>query len=40
MSLWSVPKALDVITPTGVQQSQELDYTVSSPVTLQGVFIP
>jgi hypothetical protein len=35
-----VPKALDVITPTGVQQSQELDYTVSSPVTLQGVFIP
>jgi carbohydrate-binding DOMON domain-containing protein len=35
-----VPKALDVITPTGVLQSQELDYTVSSPVTLQGVFIP
>jgi hypothetical protein len=35
-----VPKALDVITPTGVQQSQELDYTVASPVTLQGVFIP
>jgi glucan 1,4-alpha-glucosidase len=36
----AVPKALDVITPAGVQQSQELDYTLSNPVTLQGVFIP
>jgi glucan 1,4-alpha-glucosidase len=35
----AVPKALDVITPTGVEQSQELDYTLTSPVTLQGVFI-
>jgi glucoamylase len=36
----SVPKALDVITPAGVIQAQELDYTVNQPVTIQGVFIP
>jgi glucoamylase len=36
----SVPKALDVITPAGVVQAQELDYTVNQPVTIQGVFIP
>jgi glucan 1,4-alpha-glucosidase len=36
----TVPKALDVIPPTGVQQSDELDYTVHSPVVLQGVTIP
>jgi glucoamylase len=35
----SVPKALDVIPPPGVLQSQELDYT-AGPVTLQGVVIP
>jgi carbohydrate-binding DOMON domain-containing protein len=35
----AVPKALDVITPTGVLQSQELDYT-AGPVTLQGILIP
>jgi carbohydrate-binding DOMON domain-containing protein len=35
-----VPKAIDVITPAGVQQSQELDYTLVSPVTLQAVVIP
>ncbi len=35
-----VPKALDVITPLGVLQSQELDYTLFDPVTLQGVTIP
>ena len=36
----TVPKALDVITPEGVLQAQELDYTVNQPVTIQGVFIP
>ncbi len=36
----SVPKAIDVITPPGVLQSDELDYTVHSPVVLQGVTIP
>jgi glucan 1,4-alpha-glucosidase len=36
----TVPKAMDVITPAGVQQSDELDYLVHSPVTLQGVVIP
>jgi len=35
-----VPKALDVLTPPGVPQSDELDYTLHKPVTLQGVFIP
>ena len=36
----SVPKVLDVLTPPGILQSDELDYTVHSPVTLQGVLIP
>jgi glucan 1,4-alpha-glucosidase len=36
----TVPKAMDVITPAGVQQSDELDYLAHSPVTLQGVVIP
>ena len=35
----TVPKAMDVITPTGVSQADELDYTVHQPVTLQGVTI-
>jgi glucoamylase len=35
----SVPKAIDVITPPGVLQAEELDYTVGSPVTIQGVFV-
>jgi glucoamylase len=35
----TVPKAMDVITPTGVSQSTELDYTLG-PVVVQGVFIP
>jgi glucan 1,4-alpha-glucosidase len=34
-----VPKAMDVITPPGVNQSTELDYTLG-PVVIQGVFIP
>ncbi len=36
----SVPKAVDVLTPAGVVQSDELDYTLHSPVTLQGISIP
>jgi glucan 1,4-alpha-glucosidase len=36
----TVPKALDVLTPPGVVQSDELDYTVHNPITLQGVTIP
>ena len=35
-----VPKAMDVIVPPGVLQSDELDYTLHQPVTLQGVAIP
>jgi carbohydrate-binding DOMON domain-containing protein len=35
----TVPKAMDVTTPPGVAQSEELDYTVNQPVTIQGVFI-
>jgi glucoamylase len=35
-----VPKAVDVITPPGVLQSDELDYTIHSPVTISGVTIP
>jgi hypothetical protein len=36
----TVPKALDVLTPTGVAQSDELDYTLHNPVTLTGITIP
>ena len=36
----TVPKAVDVLTPAGVAQSDELDYTVHAPVTLQGIAIP
>jgi len=36
----TVPKALDAITPAGVDQSDELDYTLHNPVTLQAVAIP
>ncbi|HEX6509353.1 MAG TPA: glucodextranase DOMON-like domain-containing protein [Chloroflexota bacterium] len=35
----SVPKAMDVLTPSGVNQSTELDYTLG-PVILQEVVIP
>jgi glucan 1,4-alpha-glucosidase len=35
-----VPKAIDVIIPAGVLQSDELDYTLHNPVTLQDVTIP
>jgi glucoamylase len=36
----TVPKAMDVITPSGVSQSDELDYTIHNPVVLQDVTIP
>ncbi len=35
----AVPKVMDTITPTGVSQSTELDYTLG-PVVLQGVTMP
>jgi glucan 1,4-alpha-glucosidase len=35
-----VPKAVDVLTPTGTTQSNELDYTIHSPVTIAPVVIP
>jgi glucoamylase len=35
-----VPKAMDVIAPAGVAQSDELDYTQHSPVVLQPVVMP
>jgi glucoamylase len=36
----TVPKAMDVLTPPGVSQADELDYTVHQPVVLQAVTIP
>ena len=36
----TVPKVMDMITPPGVSQSNELDYTLHNPVTLQDVTIP
>ncbi len=36
----TVPKAVDVLTPPGVLQADELDYTLHAPVVLQGVTIP
>jgi glucoamylase len=36
----TVPKAIDVIAAPGVQQSNELDYTLHVPVVLSGVVIP
>jgi glucoamylase len=36
----AVPKAVDVITPSGVTQADELDYTLHNPVVIQGVAIP
>jgi glucoamylase len=36
----TVPKAMDVITPPGVKQSDELDYTIHNPVVIQDVTIP
>jgi glucan 1,4-alpha-glucosidase len=36
----TVPKALDVLTPSGVAQSDELDYTLHPTVAIQPVSIP
>ena len=36
----TVPKAVDVLTPTGVAQSDELDYTIHTPVTIAPVVVP
>ncbi len=36
----TVPKVMDTITPGGVSQSNELDYTLHNPVTLQDIVIP
>jgi carbohydrate-binding DOMON domain-containing protein len=36
----TVPKVMDTITPPGVSQSNELDYTLHNPVTLQDIVIP
>jgi len=36
----SVPKAMDVLTPSGVTQSDELNYVVHQPVVISGVAIP
>ncbi len=36
----TVPKLMDVITPGGVTQSDEVDYTLHAPVVLTGVVIP
>ncbi|HEV7663063.1 MAG TPA: glucodextranase DOMON-like domain-containing protein, partial [Chloroflexota bacterium] len=36
----TVPKAMDVLTPPGVVQADELDYTIHKPVVLRGVTIP
>ena len=36
----TVPKLMDVITPDGVSQSDEVDYTLHTPVVLSGVTIP
>jgi glucan 1,4-alpha-glucosidase len=36
----TVPKLMDVITPDGVDQADEVDYTIHTPVVLSGVTIP
>jgi hypothetical protein len=36
----NVPKLIDVITPPGVDQSDEVDYTLHAPVVLRGVVMP
>jgi glucoamylase len=35
-----VPKAMDVLTPPGVSQADELDYTIHNPVVISGVTMP
>jgi carbohydrate-binding DOMON domain-containing protein len=36
----TVPKVIDTLTPAGVSQATELDYTVNNPVVIRGVTIP
>ena len=36
----SVPKAMDVLTPAGTSQADELDYTLHTPVTIAPVVVP
>jgi carbohydrate-binding DOMON domain-containing protein len=36
----TVPKAMDVLTPAGVSQADELDPTKHNPVVIEGVKIP
>jgi len=36
----TVPKAMDVLTPPGATQSDELDYTLHNPVVIAPVAIP
>ena len=36
----TVPRVIDTITPPGISQSNELDYTLHNPVTLRDVVIP
>jgi glucoamylase len=36
----TVPKAMDVLTPAGISQADELDYTLHSPVTIAPVVVP
>ena len=36
----TVPKAVDVLTPAGISQADELDYTLHSPVTIAPVVVP
>ena len=36
----SVPKVMDTLVPSGVAQSDELNYTAHSPVVLQDVTMP
>ena len=35
-----MPKAMDVITPAGTAQCDELDYTLHGPVTIAPVVMP
>jgi glucoamylase len=36
----AVPKAMDVLTPAGTSQADEVDYTLHDPVTIAPVVVP
>ena len=36
----TVPKTMDVLTPAGTSQADELDYTLHDPVTIAPVTVP